>query len=91
MNIVLFIALHMISVRIRPEAPTRQPETTSTVLLIAKPANAAARPEKALSREITTGMSPPPTGITSVRPRTRYATETTTMPASSAFAPDGAA
>ena len=37
----------MMSVRISPDVPTRHPETTSTELLIARPANAAARPEKA--------------------------------------------
>ena len=30
-----FIALHIIKVKIKPEAPTRHPETTRTVLLIA--------------------------------------------------------
>ena len=36
-----FIALHMISVRMTPLAPTRQPATISTVFRITKPAAAA--------------------------------------------------
>ena len=66
-----FIALHIIKVKIKPEAPTRQPETTSTVLLIAKPAKAAAKPESAFKNEMITGMSPPPIGITIVKPKRR--------------------
>ena len=66
-----FIALHIINVRMRPDAPTRQPETTKTVLLIAKPANAAARPDKAFRKEMITGISPPPIGITMVKPKRR--------------------
>ena len=41
----LFIALHMIFVRISPLAPTKAPATISTLLLITKPAEEAARPE----------------------------------------------
>jgi hypothetical protein len=40
-----FIALHMICVRMMPEAPTSAPATIRTLLLTAKPAAQAARPE----------------------------------------------
>ena len=40
-----FIALHMIIVRMMPDAPTSEPLMISTVLLITKPVAAAARPE----------------------------------------------
>ena len=40
-----FIALHMIAVRISPEAPTSEPAITSTELSITNPAAAAASPE----------------------------------------------
>ena len=51
-----------------PLAPTRQPATMSTLLLMTKPAADAAKPESELSSEITTGMSPPPIGITAAKP-----------------------
>ena len=57
-----FIALHIIKVKIKPEAPTRQPETTNTVLLIAKPAKAAANRDyhrEAEEQENTKGGSLP--------------------------------
>ena len=40
-----FMALHMMLVRMMPAAPTSEPETISTLLLMAKPAAHAARPE----------------------------------------------
>ena len=40
-----FIALHMMRVRMSPEAPTRAPVMMSRTLLTAKPAAQAARPE----------------------------------------------
>ncbi len=69
-----FIALHMMAVRMRPLVPTRQPATMSTLFSITKPAAHAARPESELSIEITTGMSPPPMGMTSVHPSTSEST-----------------
>ena len=54
-----------------PDVPTRQPDTTSTVLLIAKPANAAASPDRAFRKEIITGISPPPMHTTRVIPAIR--------------------
>jgi len=65
------MALHMIIVRITPLVPTRQPATINTLLVMTKPAAHAARPERLLSIEMTTGMSPPPMGMTRVQPRTR--------------------
>jgi len=40
-----FIALHMIWVKMIPDAPTKDPATISTLLSIAKPAAQAAKPE----------------------------------------------
>ncbi len=40
-----FMALHMMLVRISPEAPTSEPAMISTLLSITKPVAAAARPE----------------------------------------------
>ena len=64
-----FIALHMIWVKIIPDAPTSEPATISTLLSTAKPAAQAARPEYEFSNEITTGMSAPPIGITTMMPK----------------------
>ena len=79
--LTMFMALHMMSVRMTPEAPTRQSDTMSTVLPIGKPANAAARPESALRNEMITGMSPPPMVMTRVTPNTRDASVVMTTPA----------
>jgi len=65
-----FIALHMMAERMTPLVPTRQPATMSTLLLMMKPAAHAARPERLFSIAMTTGMSPPPIGMTSVQPST---------------------
>ena len=40
-----FMALHMMLVRMMPAAPTSEPDTMSTLLLMAKPAAQAASPE----------------------------------------------
>ncbi|MEI2700935.1 MAG: hypothetical protein V9E83_00870 [Baekduia sp.] len=64
-----FIATAICCVRIVPDAPTIMPATISAVLLRAIPAAAAERPVKAFSSEITTGMSAPPIGNTSNRPK----------------------
>ena len=63
-----FIAVAISIVRIVPEEPTRVPATISATLSSAKPAAAAERPVKALSSEITTGMSAPPIGSTTRLP-----------------------
>ena len=64
-----FIALHMMNVNMRPEAPTREPAIMSTELPMMNPVNAAAIPERELSKDTTTGISAPPIGRTSMIPR----------------------
>ena len=65
----------MMIVNINPLAPTNDPATIRTLLSNSKPANAAAIPESEFSREITTGISPPPIGITKPIPATRVKTK----------------
>ena len=60
-----------------PDAPTIIPATIITVLFSATPVAAADSPVNAFSSEITTGMSAPPMGSTTMLPRTA---ETTRMP-----------
>src|ERR1700743_2939656 len=62
------IALAIRLVRMVPDAPTIIPATIITVLLSATPVAAADRPVNALSSEITTGMSAPPIGNTTMLP-----------------------
>jgi len=64
------MALHMMFVRISPDAPTREPAMIRTLLFRTKPVAAAARPEYELSSATTTGMSAPPIGMTNMRPKT---------------------
>ena len=56
-------------VRMAPEAPTRAPAMMSTGLSMTKPDIAAAVPVNEFSRLMTTGMSAPPMGSTSVTPK----------------------
>ncbi len=65
-----FMALAIRLVRIEPEAPTIMPATISAVLSSAIPVAAADRPVNAFSSEITTGMSAPPIGSTTMFPST---------------------
>ncbi|GIU92868.1 MAG: hypothetical protein KatS3mg011_1774 [Acidimicrobiia bacterium] len=65
------MARTMIRVRISPEAPTRAPETISTLEPITNPAAEAAIPDSELRNEITTGMSAPPIGRVPVTPTIR--------------------
>ena len=65
--------------RIVPEAPTIIPATIITGLPNATPVAAAESPVNALSSEITTGMSAPPIGSTSMMPRTPEITRIPTM------------
>ena len=58
-----------------PLAPTRDPATINTLLSNNKPAKAAAIPDRELSKEITTGISPPPIGITNPMPAARVKTK----------------
>ena len=67
-----FIALAIRLVRIVPEAPTIMPATIIAVLSSASPVAAAESPVSALSSEITTGMSAPPIGSTTITPSTDY-------------------
>ena len=73
------MALHMICVKIIPEAPTREPATISTLLFKIKPVAQAAIPEYELSKEITTGISAPPIGITVITPSNKEMTIKITM------------
>ena len=57
-----------------PDAPTIIPATIITVLSSATPVAAADSPVNAFSSEITTGMSAPPIGSTTMLPRTPAAT-----------------
>ena len=57
-----------------PDAPTIIPATIITVLFSATPVAAADRPVNAFSSEITTGMSAPPIGSTTMLPRIAAAT-----------------
>ena len=57
-----FIASAISLVRMPPAAPTRAPAMISGVLSMTNPAIATAVPVKALSSEMTTGMSAPPIG-----------------------------
>ncbi len=64
-----FMALHMMSVRIMPLAPTKAPATISRLFCTINPEAQAAMPEYEFNRQITTGMSAPPIGITNMIPR----------------------
>ena len=70
LGIERFMASAMSLVRIVPEAPTMMPPTISATLSSAMPAAAAERPVSAFSSEITTGMSAPPIGSTTMFPST---------------------
>ncbi len=70
-----FIALAMSWVSSMPEAPTTMPATISAGLPITKPLKPTARPVKAFSSEITTGMSAPPIGSTRITPSASASTK----------------
>ncbi len=69
MPIERFIACPISIVSSVPDAPTSAPLTISTLEPSSKPVAAAARPVKAFSSEITTGMSAPPIGSTNSTPK----------------------
>ena len=71
-----FMASAISLVRIPPAAPTSAPAMISTTLPITKPAIATAVPVKALSSEMTTGMSAPPIGMTMATPDSSAAATT---------------
>ena len=62
------MALHMMRVRMSPDAPTREPAMISTLLPKTKPVAAAAKPEQEFNRAMTTGMSAPPTATANRKP-----------------------
>ena len=66
-----FIALHIIWVSMRPDAPTIAPIATSRGSEIVKPTIAPASPENELSREIVIGISAPPTRMAKSTPYAR--------------------
>jgi hypothetical protein len=57
------MALHIICVSKRPEAPTIPPTDTRKTSLMAIPAIAPATPDRELSKEMVMGISAPPTRI----------------------------
>ena len=83
-----FIATAIMFVRIEPDAPTRVPATISAVLSSAIPVIAADTPVNALSSEMTTGMSAPPIGSTTMFPSTAAATRIPTMNSAWEWTPD---
>ena len=60
--------LHIMFVKINPDAPTRAPEIINALLFNTNPVEDAAIPEYEFSNEITTGISAPPIGIVSATP-----------------------
>ena len=78
-----FIALHIICVSNKPEAPTIPPTATRKISLIAIPAIAPATPDRELSRDIVIGISAPPTRMEKNTPKrqevTIHATTSTVM------------
>ncbi len=74
LGIERFMASAMSVVRIVPDAPTIMPPTIRATLSSAMPAAAAESPVRAFSREMTTGMSAPPMGSTTMLPSTAAAT-----------------
>ena len=56
------------NVRIKPDAPTREPAMISAEFPIINPVNAAAIPDSELSNDTTTGISAPPIGKTNTTP-----------------------
>jgi hypothetical protein len=58
----------MMNVRIKPDAPTREPAIMRAEFPIINPVNAAAIPDNELSSDTTTGISAPPIGNTNTTP-----------------------
>ena len=74
-----FIALHMIWVSSRPDAPTMPPTATSRASLMLMPAMAPATPLREFSREMVMGMSAPPTRTVKRTPKPRLTSNMTTV------------
>jgi hypothetical protein len=68
--------LAIIRVSTKPEAPTKHPATIKAVFVKSTPADAAAIPERELRSDITTGISPPPIGVTNAKPAIIETTKT---------------
>src|SRR5215470_4514437 len=69
-----FMALHMITDKMKPEEPSSAPDTMSTLLFSTNPNRAAENPAYEFKSEITVGMSAPPIGVTSMIPKIRATT-----------------
>ena len=69
-----FIALHMICVSSRPDAPTIPPMATSIVSPTAMPAMPPATPLREFSKEIVIGISAPPTRMANATPKNSAST-----------------
>ena len=63
-----FIPLHIIIVKIIPEAPTSAPAIIKTLFPKTNPVIDPAKPEYEFSKEIATGISAPPIGSTNKTP-----------------------
>ena len=87
LRIERFIAFAISLVRMLPDAPTSAPAMIRTLLSMTNPAIATAVPVKALSSEMTTGMSAPPIGITIVTPKVRPSTRMITRAATERWSP----
>ena len=74
-----FMALHMIWVSSRPDAPTMPPTATSRASLMLMPAMAPATPLREFSREMVMGMSAPPTRTVKRTPKPRLTSSMTTV------------
>ena len=64
-----FMALHIKMERMKPENPSSVPAMIKTLLERTKPVAAEDSPAYEFSRDITTGMSADPIGITSSTPK----------------------
>ncbi len=65
--------VHMTHVRMEPDEVTVAPAAMSSVFWMVTPTIAAARPDRVLRNEMTTGMSAPPMRIAKTTPRYREA------------------
>ncbi len=83
-----FMASVIWKVRISPAAPTSAPPMIRGFDSMTNPAADAASPEKELRREMTTGMSAPPMGITERIPMIRAMPPTTQYPGALPVTPD---
>ena len=71
LRIFRFIDSHINSVRIIPDAPTKDPPIIKITFETINPADIAATPDKELSKATTTGISAPPIRTTRRAPKRR--------------------